>query len=67
MPIPERGAIESFEGQMGLSIEFVKFLRRTLTWMPSERATAKDLLGDPWLKAETLIIESCTLSTLTEQ
>ncbi|KAJ5481567.1 hypothetical protein N7475_000379, partial [Penicillium sp. IBT 31633x] len=67
VPIPERGAIESFEGQMGLSIEFVKFLRRTLTWMPSERATAKDLLGDPWLKAETLIIESCTLSTLTEQ
>ena len=50
VPIPENATIESLEGQMGLSLDFVKFLRRTLTWMPGERATAKELLGDPWLK-----------------
>lgn len=42
--------LESLEGQMGLPLAFVKFMRRTLTWMPDERATAKDLLEDPWLK-----------------
>ncbi|KAJ6042200.1 uncharacterized protein N7446_013266 [Penicillium canescens] len=43
VPIPEKS-------QMGLPLGFVKFLRRTLTWMPGERATAKELLEDPWLK-----------------
>ncbi|CAG8133226.1 unnamed protein product [Penicillium nalgiovense] len=33
-----------------LPFAFVKFMRRTLTWMPDERATAKDLLEGPWLK-----------------
>jgi hypothetical protein len=42
--------LESLEGQMGLPFAFVKFMRRTLTWVPNERATAKDLLEDPWLK-----------------
>jgi hypothetical protein len=50
VPIPEDVTIESLEGQMGLPLGFVKFLRRTLTWMPDERATAKELLEDPWLK-----------------
>ncbi|KAJ5793962.1 hypothetical protein N7457_000561 [Penicillium paradoxum] len=51
VPIPEKPMLESLEGQMGLPREFVGFLRRTLSWMPSERATAKDLLEDPWLKS----------------
>ncbi|OQE13071.1 hypothetical protein PENFLA_c056G10461 [Penicillium flavigenum] len=50
VPIPEKGMLESLGGQMGLPLAFVKFMRRTLTWMPSGRATAKDLLEDPWLK-----------------
>ncbi|KAJ6091686.1 hypothetical protein N7467_003655, partial [Penicillium canescens] len=50
VPIPENVTIESLEGQMDLPLGFVKFLRRTLTWMPDERATAKELLEDPWLK-----------------
>ncbi|KAJ0162150.1 Serine/threonine-protein kinase SRPK [Colletotrichum tanaceti] len=28
---------------------FVKFMRRMLCWVPEERATAAELLGDPWL------------------
>ncbi|KXG46436.1 uncharacterized protein PGRI_052920 [Penicillium griseofulvum] len=50
VPIPKIGMLESLEGQLGLPLAFVKFLRRTLTWMPNERATAKELLEDPWLK-----------------
>ncbi|KAJ5211168.1 hypothetical protein N7491_010988 [Penicillium cf. griseofulvum] len=50
VPIPEIGMLESLEGQLGLPLAFVKFMRRTLTWMPNERATAKELLEDPWLK-----------------
>ncbi|KAJ5154926.1 uncharacterized protein N7500_010365, partial [Penicillium coprophilum] len=50
VPIPEIGTLGSLEGQMDLPLAFVNFMRRTLTWMPNERATAKDLLEDPWLK-----------------
>ncbi len=32
--------------------EFLRFLRRMLKWDPSERASAAELLEDPWL-AET--------------
>ncbi|KAI1964450.1 hypothetical protein LOZ07_000921 [Ophidiomyces ophidiicola] len=28
---------------------FLNFAKRMLTWMPEERATAKELLDDPWL------------------
>lgn len=28
---------------------FVKFARRMLTWLPEQRATAKELLDDPWI------------------
>ncbi|CAI7627955.1 unnamed protein product [Penicillium glandicola] len=50
VPIPDTGMLESLEGQLGLPLGFVKFMRRSLTWMPNERASAKDLLQDPWLK-----------------
>lgn len=29
--------------------EFLRFLRRMLCWAPEDRATAKELLFDPWL------------------
>ncbi|GCB17533.1 abhydrolase domain-containing protein C22H12.03 [Aspergillus awamori] len=29
---------------------FLRFMRKTLTWLPEERATAKELLQDPWLR-----------------
>ncbi|KAL4915211.1 kinase-like domain-containing protein [Aspergillus aurantiobrunneus] len=29
--------------------DFLRFLRRMLCWIPEERATAKELLFDPWL------------------
>lgn len=28
---------------------FLQFMRSTLTWMPEDRKTAKELLNDPWL------------------
>jgi len=31
---------------------FLKFVSRMLTWQPEDRSTAKDLLSDPWLRAE---------------
>lgn len=30
--------------------KFLKFVGRMLTWLPEDRATAKELLSDPWLK-----------------
>ncbi|EFE37876.1 hypothetical protein TRV_07467 [Trichophyton verrucosum HKI 0517] len=29
---------------------FLRFIRRMLTWDPDERATAEEILSDPWLK-----------------
>lgn len=29
--------------------DFLRFLRRALCWLPEERATAKELLFDPWM------------------
>lgn len=29
--------------------DFLRFLRRMLCWIPEERATAEELLFDPWL------------------
>ncbi|KAF4459651.1 kinase domain [Fusarium albosuccineum] len=29
---------------------FINFAKRMLTWLPEQRATAKELLNDPWLK-----------------
>ncbi|POR32176.1 Protein kinase domain-containing protein [Tolypocladium paradoxum] len=31
---------------------FVKFIRRMLCWVPEERATASELLSDPWLDSK---------------
>ena len=29
---------------------FINFAKKMLAWQPEERATAKELLADPWLK-----------------
>lgn len=29
---------------------FIAFVKRMLRWMPEDRATARELLEDPWLK-----------------
>lgn len=31
---------------------FLAFVRRMLTWQPRDRSTAKELLSDPWLRAD---------------
>ena len=31
---------------------FLKFVSRMLTWQPEDRSTAKELLSDPWLRAD---------------
>ena len=33
----------------------MKFVRKMLTWLPEERATAKELLADPWLKPSSTV------------
>ncbi|KAF9885149.1 hypothetical protein FE257_000675 [Aspergillus nanangensis] len=48
-PIPEARTMEALECRLRENSGFLKFIRRTLTWMPEERATAKELLHDPWL------------------
>lgn len=32
---------------------FLKFVRRMICWVPEERATASELLSDPWLDPRT--------------
>ncbi|KAJ5097782.1 protein kinase [Penicillium angulare] len=32
-------------------VDFLRFMRRMLKWEPNERASAKDLLSDPWLRS----------------
>ena len=34
--------------------EFLRFARRLLKWLPEERASAKDLLSDPFIEQEKL-------------
>lgn len=48
-PIPEARTMEALECRLKEKSGFLKFIRRTLTWIPEERATAKELLQDPWL------------------
>ncbi|EFR03858.1 CMGC protein kinase [Nannizzia gypsea CBS 118893] len=50
-PIPENRTMEALETRLeGKEQEmFLRFIRRALTWLPEERATAKELLEDPWL------------------
>ncbi|KAF4968321.1 hypothetical protein FSARC_4266 [Fusarium sarcochroum] len=33
---------------------FISFAKRMLQWVPEQRATAKELLDDPWLKSRSL-------------
>jgi serine/threonine protein kinase len=48
-PIPEGRTMEALETRLEDNSGFLRFIRRALTWMPETRATAKDLLQDPWL------------------
>jgi serine/threonine protein kinase len=41
--------MEALETRLEDNSGFLQFIRRALTWMPEKRATAKDLLQDPWL------------------
>ncbi|PWY64201.1 kinase-like protein [Aspergillus eucalypticola CBS 122712] len=43
--------LETLEERLedGEKEDFLRFLRRMLCWLPEERATAKELLFDPWL------------------
>jgi len=41
---------QALEGEE--KIKFLVFLRRMLQWRPEDRLTARELIGDPWLKIE---------------
>ncbi|KAL3465080.1 kinase-like domain-containing protein [Aspergillus heterothallicus] len=49
-PVPDH-AMEDLEERLqgDEQADFIRFLRRALCWVPEERATAKELLFDPWL------------------
>ncbi|KAG8630738.1 hypothetical protein KVT40_002357 [Elsinoe batatas] len=51
--LPENVSLEQFESFMAgeKKLAFLKFLRRMLQWRPEDRATAKELLDDPWLNS----------------
>ncbi|KAB8265975.1 kinase-like domain-containing protein [Aspergillus pseudonomiae] len=50
-PIPKLRTMEALETRLQDKSGFLRFIRRALTWMPEKRATAKELLQDPWLTA----------------
>ncbi|OJZ90611.1 hypothetical protein ASPFODRAFT_123817 [Aspergillus luchuensis CBS 106.47] len=49
-PIPHDRTMERLESRLSDKSGFLQFMRKTLTWLPEERATAKELLQDPWLR-----------------
>ncbi|CEN60423.1 Putative Serine/threonine-protein kinase [Aspergillus calidoustus] len=51
-PIPEDRTMESLQNRLEDKTGFLRFIRRALTWLPEERATARELLQDPWLAAK---------------
>ncbi|RHZ48868.1 hypothetical protein CDV55_101388 [Aspergillus turcosus] len=51
-PIPDGRTMEALESRLENNSGFLRFIRRALTWMPEQRATAKELLQDPWLTGE---------------
>ncbi|EEQ29995.1 protein kinase domain-containing protein [Microsporum canis CBS 113480] len=53
VPIPEGRTLESLETRLEDKEGFLRFIRRALTWMPEQRATARELLQDPWLLGKT--------------
>ncbi|KAK2806624.1 hypothetical protein FQN51_006590 [Onygenales sp. PD_10] len=52
-PILEGRTMEALQTRLEDKAKFLRFIRRALTWMPEERATAKELLQDPWLTGGT--------------
>lgn len=52
-PIPHTRTMQALESRLEDKTNFLRFIQRALTWMPEERATAKELLQDPWLTGET--------------
>ncbi|KAL5336930.1 kinase-like protein [Aspergillus crustosus] len=48
-PIPHDRTLENLETKLEDKSGFLKFIRRTLTWLPEQRPSAKELLQDPWL------------------
>ncbi|RJE22190.1 CMGC protein kinase [Aspergillus sclerotialis] len=51
-PIPVGRTMEALETRLQDKTGFLGFIRKALTWMPEDRATAKELLRDPWLTGE---------------
>ncbi|KAL4900463.1 hypothetical protein BDW74DRAFT_188292 [Aspergillus multicolor] len=50
LPLPGNGLEAREERLQGEEKkDFLRFLRRMLCWLPEDRATAKELLFDPWL------------------
>ncbi|KAJ8122029.1 hypothetical protein ONZ43_g1670 [Nemania bipapillata] len=49
VPIPAEKTLEASETKLKDKSKFLQFMRRALTWDPSRRPTAKELLKDPWL------------------
>lgn len=44
--------MEALETRLADKSGFLRFIRRALTWMPEEKATARELLQDHWLTGE---------------
>lgn len=51
-PIPDGRTMEALDTRSQDKTGFFGFLRKTLTWMPEDRPTARELLQDPWLMGE---------------
>ncbi|KAL4815680.1 kinase-like domain-containing protein [Aspergillus spinulosporus] len=51
-PIPHGRTLEALETRLEDKSGFLRFIRRTLTWLPENRPTASELLEDPWLTDE---------------
>lgn len=51
VPIPSSMSLDQFSETLEEDDErlFLAFLRKMLTWDPKDRASAIDLLSDPWL------------------
>jgi serine/threonine protein kinase len=43
---------------------FLRFMRRMLQWRPEDRASAKELLSDPWLRSPCSLLFSLVDETI---